>query len=69
MRNPNIKINSVHLTKQTLSLQTNFQKGGLDKISTFKGGLLRNRGSLFSGGCNFHIKNKSKSEIFNDKKS
>ena len=26
-------------------------------------------GDFFQGGCNFHIKNKLKSEIFNDKKS
>ena len=53
-----------------LSFQPNFQKGGeLDrgkglKISTFRGG-----SDFFQGGCNFHIKNKVKSEIFNDKKS
>ena len=34
------------------------------KISTFRGG-----GDFFQEGCNFHIKNKVKSEIFNDKKS
>ena len=45
-----------------------FKKGGeLDrekgfKISTFRGD------DFFQGGCNFHIKNKVKSEIFNDKK-
>ena len=49
-----------------LSLQPNFQKGGeLDKNSTFKGGIAWKEGSW---GCNFHIKNKLKSEIFNDKK-
>ena len=37
---------------------TKFSKRGLDKISTFRGGL----------GYNFHIKNKLKSEICNDKK-
>ena len=40
------------------------------KISTFRGGLLGKRGGdFFQGGCNFHIKNKVKSEIVNDKKS
>ena len=44
-----------------LSLQPNFQKGG---------GLTGKRGRLFlGGGCNFHIKDKLKSKIFNDKKS
>ena len=54
-----------------MSLQPNFQKeGGLDRISTFRGVLLGKRGvTLFRGGCNFHIKNKLKSEIVNDKKS
>ena len=40
-----------------------FKKGGADKTSTFRGG------GFFQGGCNFHIKNKLKSEKFNDKKS
>ena len=40
-----------------------FKKGGADKTSTFR------RGDFFQGGCNFHIKNKLKSEKFNDKKS
>ena len=40
-----------------MSLQPNFQKGELDRIS------------IFRGGCNFYIKNKLKFEIFNDKKS
>ena len=54
-----------------LSLQSNFQKGrGLDRTSTFRRGLLGKRGAtFFRGGCNFHIKNKLKFEIFNDKKS
>ena len=54
-----------------LSLQPNFQKGGLDRISTFRGRLLeKSRVTFFRGrGCNFHIKNKLKSEMFNDKKS
>ena len=51
---------------------TKFQKGGLNRTSTFRGGLLEKRGVTFSregGGFNFHIKNKVKSEIFNDKKT
>ena len=41
-----------------------FKKGGgAGKTSTFRGG------DFFQGGFNFHIKNKLKSEIFNDKKS
>ena len=33
-------------------------------------GLLEKRGvTFFSGGCNFHTKNKLKSEIFNERKS
>ena len=44
-----------------LSLQPNFQKGGLDRTSNFRGG------DFFREGCNFHIKNKLKSEMFNDK--
>ena len=51
---------------------TKFSKreGGLDRTSTFSRGFLGKRGWLFSrGGCNFHIKNRLKSEIFNDQKS
>ena len=47
------------------------KRGGLEKSSTFVGGLLGKRGDFFrggGGGCNFHMKNKLKSEIFNDKK-
>ena len=40
---------------------------GLDRTSTFTGG---KRGvTFFGGGCNCHIENKLKPEIFNDKKS
>ena len=46
-----------------LNLHPNFQKGGLDRTSTFR------EIEFFQGGCDFHIKNKLKSEIFNDKKS
>ena len=46
-----------------------FKKRGLDKISTFREELLgKRRVTFFKGDCNFHIKNKLKSEIFNDKK-
>ena len=48
---------------------TKFSKRGLDRTSTFRGGLLGQRGvTFFRGGCNFHQKNKLKSEIFYDKK-
>ena len=41
-----------------LSLQPNFQKEGLDRTSTFRGGLLGKRwvAGGGGGGCNFHIK-------------
>ena len=52
-----------------LSLQPNFQKGGLDRTSSFTGGFWEREGDFFQGGCNCHIKNKLKSEIFNEKKS
>ena len=40
-----------------LGLQPNFQKGGLDRTSTFRGGLLGKRGDFSGRGvCNFHIK-------------
>ena len=46
-----------------------FIKGGLDRTSTFRGGLLGKRGvTFFRGGCNFQIKSKLKSEIYNNKK-
>ena len=78
MYNPNIKIHSLHLPFLNgggggLSLQPNFQKGGLDKTPTFREELLGKKGGgggdFFMGCCNFHIKSKLKSEIFNDKKS
>ena len=47
-----------------------FKKGGLDTTLIFKGGLVRKRAVTFSRGvCNFYVKNKLKSDIFNDKKS
>ena len=53
------------LSARGLDLRPNFQKEGLDRTSTFRGG------GFFRGGgaCNFHIENKLKSEIFNDEKS
>ena len=48
---------------------TKFSKrGGLTEPQLLEG-FAGNKGVTFSGGCNFHIKSKSKSEIFNDKKS
>ena len=48
-----------------LSLQPNFKKvGGLTGLQLLEGSFWE-RGK----GCNFHIKNKLKSEIFNDKES
>ena len=47
-----------------------FSKRGLDRTSTFREVLLgKRRVTFFRGeGCNFHLKNKFKSEILNDKK-
>ena len=50
-----------------------FFAGGVEPPTKFskRGGLtgpqLLEGGDFFQGGCNFHIKNKLKSEIFNDK--
>ena len=45
-------------------------KGLLDRILIFRAGLLRKRVvTFFEGGYSFYMKNKLKSEIFNDKKS
>ena len=59
-----------------LNLRPNFQKKGEegDRISIFRGGLLGKRWVTFfrekggARGDSFYIKNKLKSEIFNDKK-
>ena len=60
------KNHSVHLR----AFNQIFKKRGLGKTSTFREELLGKRGlAFFRGDCNFHIKNKLKSEIFNDKKS
>ena len=46
---------------------TKFSNRGLDRTSIFRGGLLG--GDFFQGGgCNFYMKNKLNSEIFNGKK-
>ena len=43
--------------------------GDLTGTQLLEGNSGKERDSFFKGGCNFHIKNKLKSEIFNDKKS
>ena len=70
------KSHSVHLPLpfcREVEPPTKFSKRGgrgLDRTSTFRGGLLgKRRITFFKGGCNFYIKNKLKFEIFNDKKS
>ena len=45
-----------------------FKKGELNRVSIFRG-IAGKEGVTFSGGCSFYIKNKRKSEIFNNKKS
>ena len=45
-----------------------FKKGGLTRPKLFEG-VARKEATFFRGGCNFDIKNKLKSGIFNDKKS
>ena len=48
-----------------------FEKGGIERSLVFRGGLVRKRGVTFlrgAGGCDFYVKNKLKSEIFNEKK-
>ena len=49
---------------------TKFSKRvGLTRPQTLERGCWERGGDFFQGGCNFHIKNKLKSKIFNDKKS
>ena len=55
--------------EQMIKFKKFSKRGGLDRTSTFRGGLLGKRGWLFSGGLQFLHKNTSKSEIFDDKKS
>ena len=50
-----------------LNLLPNVKKRELDRTSVFRGGFLGKMGWRFSGSCNFYIKNKLKSGIFNDK--
>ena len=55
-----------------LSLRPNFQKGGgggLTDNNFLKRVAGKEVGDFLQGGCIFRIKNKLKSEIFNDKKS
>ena len=54
-----------------LNLLPDFKKREreLDRILILRGRLVGKRGVTFlRGGCNFYIKNKLKSEIFNEKK-
>ena len=51
---------------------TKFSKNGggpLTGSQVYKGGCWERGGDFFHGDCSFYIKNKLKSEIFNDKKS
>ena len=49
---------------------TKFSKsGGLTRPQLLEGVAGKEGVTFFMAGCNFHIKNKLKSEIFNDKKS
>ena len=45
-----------------------FKKEGLTGPQVLEGAAGKEGMTFFSGGCNFHIKNKLKSEIFKDKK-
>ena len=45
-----------------------FKKGGLTGPQLLEGVAGKEECDFFQGGCYFHIKNKLKSEIFNDKK-
>ena len=45
-----------------------FKKGVLTGPQFLEGGCWEKGGNLFQEGCSFYIKNKLKSEIFNDKK-
>ena len=42
--------------------------GGLTGLQLLKGVTGKEGSAFFHGGCTFHIKNKLKSEIFNDQK-
>ena len=52
-----------------LKVVTNFQKGGPDRSLIFRGKLVgKRRVTFLGGGLQFYMKNKIKSEIFNNKK-
>ena len=70
------KESSVHLSPLSagdLILQPNFRKGGAwQDLNVYRRVAGKEGHDIFQGGggsCNFYIKNKLKSEIFNDKKS
>ena len=65
-------INSVHppFLQGRVEPPTKFSKRvGLTGPQLLEGVAGKEGGDFFQGGCNFHIKNKLKSEIFNNKKS
>ena len=65
-------INSVYppFSAGEFEFPTKFSKRvGLTGPQLLEGVAGKEGGDFFQGGCNFHIKNKLKSEIFNDKKS
>ena len=67
------KSHSVHppppLSAVGVEPPTKFSKrGGLAGPQLLEGDCWERGGDFFQGGCNFHIKNKLKSEIFNAKK-
>ena len=45
---------------------TKFSKGGggLDSISTLRGGLLEKRGNFFQGGCNFYTQKTNQNQKY-----
>ena len=45
-----------------------YKRGSLARPQLLDGGCWERGGDFFQGGCNFHIKNILKSEIFNNKK-
>ena len=69
-----LSIHSVHppapFCRRGIEPPTKFSKRGeLTEPQLLEGGCWERGGDFFQGGYNFHIKNKLKSEIFNDKKS
>ena len=65
-------INSVHppFLQGRVEPPTKYSKRmGLTGPQLLEGVAGKEGGDFFQGGCNFHIKNKLKSEIFNNKKS